>query len=51
MPIQITVTEEFDKLLHKYQNITKMSDKRIYRLCVLLQRQINKLKSLIEEAK
>lgn len=43
--------ECFDKLLHKYQNITGMSDKRIYRLCVLLQRQINKLKKIIEEIK
>ena len=34
------IPEEFDKLLHKYQSITKMSDKRIYRLCVLLNRQI-----------
>jgi len=42
------VVEEFDELLHKYQNITHMSDKRIYRLCVLLQRQINKLKNIIE---
>lgn len=44
------IPEEFDKLLHKYQSITKMSDKRIYRLCVLLNRQINKLKKIIEEA-
>lgn len=44
------IPEEFDKLLHKYQSITKMSDKRIYRLCVLLIRQINKLKKIIEEA-
>ena len=44
------IPEEFDKLLHKYQSITKMSDKRIYRLCVILQRQINKLKKIIEEA-
>ena len=44
------ISEEFDKLLHKYQSITKMSDKRIYRLCVLLNRQINKLKKIIEEA-
>ena len=42
------VVEDFDELLHKYQNITHMSDKRIYRLCVLLQRQINKLKNIIE---
>lgn len=45
------VVEDFDELLHKYQNITHMSDKRIYRLCVLLQRQINKLKNIIDNAK
>ena len=39
----------FDNLLHKYQYITHMSDKRIYRLCVLLNRQINKLKNIINE--
>lgn len=43
------IPEYFDNLLHEYQSITHMSDKRIYRLCVLLQRQINKLKTLIEE--
>ena len=45
------VVEEFDELLHKYQNITHMSYKRIYRLCVLLQSQINKLKNIIDNAK
>ena len=45
------VVEDFDELLHKYQYITHMSDKRIYRLCVLLQRQINKLKNIIDNAK
>lgn len=40
--------EWFDELLHKYQGITKVSDKRIHSLCVLLNRQINKLKDLIE---
>ena len=45
------IPEQFDKLLHQYQHLTKISDKRIYRLCVLLQRQINKLKKLIEETK
>ena len=45
------IPEYFDNLLHKYQSITHMSDSRIYRLCVLLQRQIDKLKTLIEEAK
>ena len=42
------LVEWFDDLLHKYQNITKMSDTRINRLCILLNRQINKLKSLRE---
>ncbi|MBP3921105.1 MAG: hypothetical protein J6D28_06040 [Bacilli bacterium] len=42
------VVEEFDDLLHKYQNITHISDKRIHLLCVLLNRQINKLKELQE---
>ena len=44
------IPEEFDKLLHKYQKITHISDKRIYRLCAILQRQINKLKELIEQS-
>lgn len=43
--------EKFDELLHKYQNITNMSDRRINRLCILLNRQINKLKRIIEETK
>ncbi len=42
------LVEWFDNLLHQYQNITKMSDTRINRLCILLNRQINKLKSLRE---
>lgn len=42
------IPKYFDDLLHQYQDITHMSDKRIYRLCVLLQRQINKLKQIIE---
>ncbi len=41
------IVEWFDNLLHKYQYLTKMSDKRIERLCILLNRQINKLKDLI----
>lgn len=44
------VVEEFDNLLHKYQEITKMSDRRIHRLCVILNRQINKLKEIIEQS-
>lgn len=41
--------EWFDNLLHKYQYLTGYSDLRINRLCILLNRQINKLKKLIEE--
>lgn len=41
------IVEWFDDLLHKYQNITNMSDTRINRLCILLNRQINKLKNII----
>ena len=44
------IPECFDNLLHEYQRVTHISDKRIYRLCALLQIQINKLKKLIEEA-
>lgn len=40
--------EWFDDLLHRYQNLTGYSDTRINHLCVLLNRQINKLKQLIE---
>ena len=41
------VVEEFDDLLHKYQHITNIPDRRINKLCILLNRQINKLKNLI----
>ena len=44
------IVEWFDDLLHKYQNITGYSDIRINRLCILLNRQINKLKKLIENS-
>lgn len=43
------IVEWFDNLLHQYQNITHMSDKRIRLLCILLNRQIDKLKNLIED--
>ena len=43
------LTEWFDDLLHEYQHLTGFSDKRIHRLCVLLQRQIDKLKKIMEE--
>ena len=34
--------ERFDDLLYEYQTYTKMSDNKIYQICVLLNRQINK---------
>ncbi len=40
----------FDDILHKYQHLTNFSDTRINRLCILLNRQINKLRKLIEES-
>lgn len=42
------ITEEFDHLLHEYQPITKMSDERINRLCLLLQSRIDKLENMIK---
>lgn len=41
------VVNWFDCLLHKYQYLTKFSDNRINKLCILLNRQINRLKKLI----
>ena len=41
------IASEFDNLLHKYQGITHMSDNRINILCTLLNKQINKLKELV----
>ncbi len=43
------IVEWFDELLHKYQHLTGYSDTRINKLCILLNRQINKLKRLIEK--
>lgn len=45
------LVEWFNELLHKYQSITHMSDNRINKLCIILNRQINKLKSIIENSK
>lgn len=39
--------EEFDDLLHKYQNITKMTDRRIDKICTLLFSRISKLKDIL----
>lgn len=44
------VVEEFYALLHEYQNITKMTDRRINKLCTLLTSRINKLKKYITKA-
>ncbi len=41
------LVEWFDDLLHQYQHLTNYSDTRINKLCILLNRQINKLKELI----
>ena len=43
------LVEWFDDLLHEYQHLTEFSDKRINRICVILQRQIDKLRELIEK--
>ena len=43
------IVEWFDELLHKYKHLTKFSDIRINRLCIILNSQINKLKKLIEQ--
>ena len=40
----------FDNLLHKYQNLSGYSDTKINKLCILLNRQINKLKKIIENS-
>lgn len=42
--------EWFDNLLHQYQHLTGYSDTRINKLCILLNRQINKLKKIIENS-
>lgn len=44
------IVEWFDDLLHEYQSLIGYSDVRINKLCILLSRQINKLKQLIEES-
>ena len=45
------VVDWFDNLLHQYQYLTHYSDTRINRLCILLNRQINKLRELISKEK
>ena len=38
----------FDELLHEYQHLTGFSDSRIHGLCVVLNRQINRLRERME---
>lgn len=40
------IPEKFDDLLHKYQSIAHMTDRRINKICTLLNSRINKLKRL-----
>ena len=41
------VVKEFDDILHKYQDITKLSDNHIHKICVLLNSRIVKLKNIV----
>lgn len=41
------VVDEFDELLHKYQSITRMTDRRINKICTLLISRINKPENII----
>lgn len=43
------VVDEFDELLHKYQSITRMTDRRINKICTLLISRINKLENIINK--
>lgn len=43
------LVEEFDELLHEYMSITKMTDRRINKICTLLLSRINRLKSYIDK--
>ena len=42
------ICDEFDELLHKYQYITKMTDRRINKICTLLFSRISKLKRIVD---
>lgn len=43
------LVDEFDELLHKYQSITRMTDRRINKICTLLMSRINKLENIINK--
>lgn len=42
------IVEEFDTMLHEYQKYTHISEDRIHLLCTLLNKQIEKLKEMME---
>ena len=42
------VVLKFEEVLHKYQEITKMTDRRINNICTLLMSRINKLRCIID---
>ena len=44
------IPEWFDNLLHEYQDITGYSDNRINKLCILLNRQIEKIEEMIKNS-
>lgn len=44
------VVEEFKNLLYQYMDITKMTSRRISKICTLLQNRIDKLKMKINES-
>ena len=39
------IVDEYESILKKYQNVSKMSDKDIYNLCYLLSLRIKKIKN------
>ena len=43
------VVDEFDELVHKYQSTTRMTDRRINKICTLLISRINKLENIINK--
>ena len=43
------IVDAFDNLLHKYQHITNMTDRRINKICTLLLSRINRLKRIQKE--
>lgn len=45
------VVEEFETMLHKFQDITKMTDRRIHTLCTLLFTRIENFKKIIAASK